>query len=101
MSMTRSQGLLGIAFFMIIGLLVVPVPATVLDLLFSFSISASLVVLMLSLFAERPLDFSVFPSLLLSLTLMRLALNVGSTLLILLHGSEGLDAAGRVIQAVV
>ncbi|MFO0687152.1 MAG: flagellar biosynthesis protein FlhA [Myxococcota bacterium] len=94
-----NQVLLGVAFFAIMALLVVPLPAVVLDVFLSLSLTTGLLVLLLSLFVERPLDFSVFPSLLLILTLMRLGLNVASTRLILLHGSDGEDAAGYVIQA--
>ena len=94
-----NQALLGVGFFVIMALLVVPVPAVVLDLFLSLSLTSGLLVLLLALFVERPLDFSVFPSLLLMLTLMRLGLNVASTRLILLHGSEGEDAAGYVIKA--
>ena len=94
-----SQMLLAAAFFGIMALLVVPVPAVILDVFLSLSLTAGLLVLLLALFVERPLDFSVFPSLLLILTLLRLGLNVASTRLILLHGSDGEDAAGYVIQA--
>ncbi|MBY0400272.1 flagellar biosynthesis protein FlhA [Myxococcota bacterium] len=94
-----NQILLGAAFFVIMALLVVPLPAVILDVFLSLSLTAGLLVLLLALFVERPLDFSVFPSLLLMLTLMRLGLNVASTRLILLHGSDGEDAAGYVIQA--
>jgi len=94
-----SQALLGAAFFFILALLIVPLPAPVLDLFLSLSLTLGLLVLLLALFVERPLDFSVFPSLLLIMTLMRLGLNVGSTRLILLKGNEGSDAAGAVIRA--
>ncbi len=99
MKLGLSQTLLGASFFFILALLVVPLPAPVLDLFLSLSLTTGLIVLMLALFVERPLDFSVFPSLLLVLTLMRLGLNVGSTRLILMRGNEGADAAGHVIQA--
>jgi len=94
-----SQAMLGAAFFFILALLVVPLPAPVLDLFLSLSLTLGLLVLLLALFVERPLDFSVFPSLLLIMTLMRLGLNVGSTRLILLKGNQGSDAAGAVIRA--
>ena len=99
MKLQMTQLILGISFFLILALLVVPLPAAVLDLFLSLSLTLGLLVLLLALFVERPLDFSVFPSLLLMMTLMRLGLNVGSTRLILLHGNEGADAAGNVIQA--
>ncbi len=94
-----NQMLLAAGFFGIMALLVVPVPAVVLDIFLSLSLTTGLLVLLLALFVERPLDFSVFPSLLLILTLLRLGLNVASTRLILLHGSEGEHAAGYVIKA--
>ncbi len=94
-----SEMLLGGSFFFILALMVVPVPAAVLDVFLSLSLTLGLLVLLLALFVEKPLDFSVFPSLLLMMTLMRLGLNVGSTRLILLHGNEGEDAAGNVIKA--
>ena len=79
MKVPMNQALLGAAFFFIIALLIVPLPAVMLDLFLSLSLTLGLLVLMLALFVERPLDFSVFPSLLLVMTLMRLGLNVGST----------------------
>ncbi len=94
-----SQMVLGASFFFILALLVVPLPSAVLDLFLSLSLTMGLVVLLLALFVERPLDFSVFPSLLLMMTLMRLGLNVASTRLILIEGNKGADAAGNVIQA--
>ncbi len=78
----------------IVLLLVVPIPAALLDILFATSILLSLVVLLLTMFAKRPLDFSVFPSLLLVATLLRLGLNVASTRLVLSQGY-----AGEVIEA--
>ncbi len=95
----RSELALALSFFLILALMVVPLPATALDLLLSFSLTVSLVTLMLAIYAERPLDFSVFPSLLLIATLLRLGLNVASTRLILLRGAEGSGSAGNVIQA--
>jgi flagellar biosynthesis protein FlhA len=95
----RPEAMLAAAFFWLLALLVVPLPALVLDLMLSFSITVSLLVLLVAIYAERPIEFSVFPSLLLMVTLMRLGLNVASTRLILLHGADGSDAAGRVIRA--
>ena len=95
----RDDLLLAGAFFWIIALLVVPLPAFLLDFLLSLSLSVALLIMLVSLTTERPLDFSVFPSLLLIVTLFRLGLNVASTRLILVHGAEGSEAAGRVIQA--
>ncbi len=99
MKLRRSEALLALAFFWILALLVVPLPSSALDLLLSFSLTVSLLVMLVALYTDRPLEFSVFPSLLLMITLLRLGLNVASTRLILLHGSEGSQAAGRVIQA--
>ncbi len=79
--------------------MLVPLPTIILDILLAFSISFSLVILITSMFMTSPLEFSIFPSVLLVTTLLRLALNVASTRLILLHGDQGTSAAGKVIQA--
>jgi flagellar biosynthesis protein FlhA len=86
----------------VVGILLVflfPIPTGALDLLLTFNVTVSVIVLLTALYTLKPLDFSVFPSLLLILTLFRLALNIGSTRLILLNGATGPDAAGEVIQA--
>ncbi len=83
----------------ILLVMLVPLPTIILDLMLCISISLSLVILVTSMFMLSPLEFSIFPSLLLVTTLLRLALNVASTRLILLHGDEGTDAAGHVIQS--
>lgn len=86
----------------VVGILVVmilPLPTFLLDILLSFNITFALVILLTGMYTLRPLDFSVFPSVLLVTTLFRLSLNVASTRLILLHGNEGYDAAGQVIRA--
>lgn len=83
----------------IIVLMVVPIPAFMLDLFFVFNIALSVAVLMASMNAARPLDFSSFPTVLLFATLLRLALNVASTRVVLVHGHEGGAAAGHVIEA--
>src|SRR5690606_27002812 len=80
-------------------MVVVPLPPLVLDALFSFNIAISLVVLLAVVYVQRPLDFTVFPIILLTTTMLRLALNVASTRVILLHGQDGHDAAGKVIAA--
>ncbi len=92
---------IGIPFLliMLLGMMILPVPAFLLDAFFSFNIALSIVVLLVGVYAMRPLDFAVFPSILLLATLMRLALNVASTRVVLLNGHEGGDAAGKVIQA--
>jgi len=82
-----------------LGMVVLPMPTFLLDVLFAFNISLSLVVLLVAIYALRPLDFASFPSVLLIATLLRLALNVASTRLVLLEGHEGGDAAGKVIEA--
>ncbi|ABA58618.1 Flagellar biosynthesis protein FlhA [Nitrosococcus oceani ATCC 19707] len=84
---------------LMLAMMVLPLPAALLDLLFTFNISLALVVLLAGVYARRPLDFSSFPTILLLATLMRLALNVASTRVVLLEGHTGSDAAGKVIQA--
>ena len=84
---------------MMLAMIVLPLPATALDFLFTISIAQSIMVLMASIYATRPLDFGVFPTVLLLATLMRLALNVASTRVVLLNGHTGTDSAGRVIEA--
>ncbi|MCM0756264.1 flagellar biosynthesis protein FlhA [Desulfovibrio aminophilus] len=83
----------------ILFVMLVPLPTPFLDFMLSVSISLGLVVLVTAMFMTSPLEFSIFPSLLLVTTLLRLALNVASTRLILLHGDEGTSAAGTVIQS--
>ncbi|WP_341939252.1 flagellar biosynthesis protein FlhA [Marinimicrobium sp. C2-29] len=84
---------------MLLGMMILPVPPFLLDAFFSFNIALSIVVLLVGVYAMRPLDFAVFPTILLVATLLRLALNVASTRVVLLNGHEGGDAAGKVIQA--
>jgi flagellar biosynthesis protein FlhA len=79
--------------------MLVPLPSFLLDVLLSLSITASVLVLLVSMYILRPVQFSVFPSLLLLLTLFRLSLNLASSRRILLHGNEGASAAGHVIEA--
>lgn len=83
----------------VVGLMIVPLPTLLLDLLLSADIGLAVVLLLTALYVREPVAFSVFPSLLLVLTMFRLALNVAGTRLILLHGQEGVDAAGHVIMA--
>lgn len=83
----------------IMAMVTLPVPPFLLDVLFTFNIALSIVVLLVSVYSLRPLDFAVFPTILLVATLMRLALNVASTRVVLLYGHEGGDAAGKVIEA--
>jgi len=83
----------------VLAMVVLPLPGWLLDILFTFNIVLSIVVLLVAVSAKKPLDFSVFPTVLLVATLMRLTLNVASTRVVLLNGHEGTDVAGRVIQA--
>jgi len=88
-----------IAILALLAMVVVPLPPFLLDVFFTFNIALSLVVLMVSLYAKRPLDFAVFPTIILLTTLFRLALNIASTRVILLEGHTGPAAAGNVIEA--
>lgn len=83
----------------ILAMVILPLPSWLLDALFTFNIVMALLVLLVSVSTKRPLDFSVFPTVLLIATLMRLSLNIASTRVVLLHGQDGADAAGRVIKA--
>ncbi len=84
---------------MILGMMILPLPPFALDLLFTFNIALSIMVLLVSMFAEKPLDFAAFPAVLLFTTLLRLSLNVASTRVVLMEGHEDGDAAGKVIEA--
>jgi flagellar biosynthesis protein FlhA len=84
---------------LIIAMLIVPMPALILDILFTLNIVLGLVIIMISINVSKPLEFSSFPSLLLLTTMLRLSLNVASTRIVLVSGHEGGDAAGKVIQA--
>jgi flagellar biosynthesis protein FlhA len=83
----------------ILAMLTVPLPPAVLDVLFTFNIMLSLLVLMICIYARRPLDFSIFPTVILFATLLRLGLNVASTRVILIHGHSGPGSAGHVIES--
>lgn len=98
---TMGAGNIGIPLMlmMLLGMMILPVPAFLLDVFFSFNIALSIVVLLVGIYSLRPLDFAVFPTILLLATLLRLALNVASTRVVLLEGHNGGDAAGKVIQA--
>ncbi|MEY6431921.1 flagellar biosynthesis protein FlhA [Thioalkalicoccus limnaeus] len=80
-------------------MMVIPLPPIALDLLFTFNIALSVIILMVTVYAMRPLDVTVFPTILLLATLFRLALNIASTRVVLMKGHEGTDAAGKVIQS--
>lgn len=88
-----------VGVIIILTVMVMPIPPFALDIFLSFSLTFSIIILLVSIFMLGPLEFSVFPSLLLIVTLLRLSLNVASTRIILLHGNEGTDAAGQVIQS--
>lgn len=95
------HGSLGVPILLLamLGMMMLPVPPFLLDVFFTFNIALSLVVLLVCAYALRPLDFAAFPTILLVATLLRLALNVASTRVVLLYGHEGPEAAGKVIQA--
>ncbi len=93
-----SDLVMAIGVLVVMVIVLVPLPTFLLDILLTFSITIGVITLMVSMYTTNPLNFSVFPSLLLVVTLYRLALNIASTRLILLHGSEGELAAGRVIN---
>jgi flagellar biosynthesis protein FlhA len=88
-----------ILIIMILGMMVLPLPPFILDVLFTFNIALAIIVLMVSLYTKSPLEFAVFPTVLLITTLLRLSLNVASTRVVLLEGHTGPDAAGKVIEA--
>ncbi|HDJ86361.1 MAG TPA: flagellar biosynthesis protein FlhA, partial [Chromatiales bacterium] len=88
-----------ILLILMLAMVVLPLPPIALDLLFTFNISLSLIILLVVIYSRRPLDFSIFPSVLLIGTLLRLALNIASTRVVLLHGQNGPGAAGHVIKA--
>ncbi len=90
---------MGLAAMTILMIMVIPIPTILLDLFLSFNITFALILLLVGMYVLKPLDLSSFPSLLLLSTLFRLSLNVASTRLILLHGHEGTQAAGKVIMA--
>ncbi len=103
MSGMRDLGRYGLGapllLIMILAMMVLPLPPFLLDLLFTFNISLAMMVLLATIYSSRPLDFGVFPTVLLIATLLRLSLNIASTRVVLLHGNTGTDAAGKVIQA--
>ncbi|SEQ95144.1 flagellar biosynthesis protein FlhA [Nitrosomonas sp. Nm51] len=100
MSGSNLKALAGpILIIMILGMMVLPLPPFILDVLFTFNIALAIIVLMVSLYTKNPLEFAVFPTVLLITTLLRLSLNVASTRVVLLEGHTGPDAAGKVIEA--
>ncbi len=102
----RSLKLLGgaglgapVMVMLMMAMIVLPLPAFLLDLLFTFNITLSLIILLVVIYTVRPLDFAIFPTVILVATLLRLGLNVASTRIVLLQGHNGGDAAGKVIEA--
>lgn len=98
-SARSSSAVIAMGVIAILMVMILPIPTFLLDILLSFSIALAIVILLMSMYVLKPLQFSAFPSILLMVTLLRLSLNVASTRLILLHGNEGTQAAGRVIQS--
>jgi flagellar biosynthesis protein FlhA len=88
-----------ILIILMLSMMILPLPAFMLDLFFSFNIALAIIVLLTSLYTVKPLDFMVFPAVLLVSTMLRLSLNVASTRVVLTHGHTGPDAAGKVIEA--
>ncbi|KFD21273.1 FlhA family flagellar biosynthesis protein [Yokenella regensburgei ATCC 49455] len=100
MKSTQWQVLAGpVLILLILSMMVLPLPAFVLDLLFTFNIALSIMVLLVAMFTQRTLEFAAFPTILLFTTLLRLSLNVASTRIILMDGHTGAAAAGRVVEA--
>src|SRR5271157_552792 len=95
----KSDLVIATSVVVVILIMIIPLNPFFIDLFIALSISTSLMILLLGMYTHRPLDFSVFPSILLIVTLFRLSLNIASTRLILLHGDEGTQAAGRIIKA--
>lgn len=98
---TLRQGNVGVPILLlcVLAMVILPLSPLVLDILFTFNIVLAVIVLLVAVSSKRPLDFAVFPTILLITTLMRLTLNVASTRVVLLHGHEGVGAAGKVIEA--
>ena len=88
-----------ILLMMLLGMMVVPLPPFLLDIFFTFNISLALVIVLAAVYVNKPLDFAAFPTVILLATLLRLALNIASTRVVLLEGHTGTDAAGQVIRA--
>ena len=100
MGADKGKGLVGpVLIILILSMMVLPLPPFLLDLLFTFNIALSIMVLLVSMYTMKALDFAAFPAVLLFTTLLRLSLNVASTRVVLMHGHTGPDAAGKVIEA--
>src|SRR3954467_13307258 len=98
-TLKRGEIALALGFVAILVVLILPMPTWLLDFSLALSITLSVLILMVALFIHKPLEFSAFPTVLLIATMLRLALNLASTRLILSHGHEGVNAAGHVIAA--
>jgi flagellar biosynthesis protein FlhA len=94
-----SGATIPIAVILMLLMMILPLPTFILDILFTFNISLSLIVLLSGIYVSRPLEFTVFPTILLLATLLRLALNIASTRVVLLNGHAGSDSAGQVIES--
>jgi len=96
-----TRGNLGVPLMVmgLLGMMILPMPAFLLDVFFTFNITLSIVILLVCVYAMRPMEFASFPTVLLVATLLRLGLNVASTRIVLLEGHEGGDAAGKVIES--
>jgi len=99
LSYIRSDVLIAVGIILILIFMIVPLPPFMLDLSLTMSITLSILIILVSSYVRKPLDFSVFPSVLLIATLLRLSLNIASTRLILTRGEIGTEAAGKVIKA--
>lgn len=95
----NTDVVMGFGTMAILMVMIIPIPTFLLDLLLTFNVTLSLMILLIGMYVLKPLEFSAFPSILLLATLFRLSLNIASTRLILLHGNEGVQAAGNVIMA--
>jgi flagellar biosynthesis protein FlhA len=95
---SKSDMLIAVSVVFVIMIMIVPLNSFFIDIFLSMSISISLLILFIAMYIKKPLDFSVFPSVLLIVTLFRLSLNIASTRLILVHGDEGASAAGQIIK---
>ena len=98
-SLTRGNLGIPVMLMALLGMMILPMPAFMLDVLFTFNIALSITILLVCVYALRPMEFAAFPTVLLVATLLRLALNVASTRIVLLNGHEGGDAAGKVIES--
>jgi flagellar biosynthesis protein FlhA len=97
--LNNSDILLAVGVVAVVSFMVIPLPTFLLDLLLSFNITFALIILLVGMYILKPMDMSAFPSILLLVTLFRLALNIASTRIILLNGSDGVTAAGKVIHS--